>query len=212
MGDDCHNRPPKTTTGVVCRRACRVVARGARAPKSDSPLRPRAATLHWLTRERSHSDRVVTNRLGASIAAAHRIDQGRPRLLFAAVAAGDGVPVSVARGRWRVARRPSAPMGFSETSRIRSSRPSRTGEGYLDSQITRSAAHVRPAWRGCVALSTTGRPASTTRVYNHGAGGITDRYLARTRTGAAAIEDMQAIGDYIRAGLRGVHTLSENSS
>jgi hypothetical protein len=44
------------------------------------------------------------------------------------------------------------------------------------------------------------------RFYNHGAGGITDRYLARTRTGAAAIEDMQAIGDYIRANLRGVRT------
>jgi hypothetical protein len=45
------------------------------------------------------------------------------------------------------------------------------------------------------------------RFYNHGAGGITDRYLARTRTGAAAIEDMQAIGDYIRAYMCGVHTL-----
>jgi integrase len=48
------------------------------------------------------------------------------------------------------------------------------------------------------------------RFYNHGAGGITDRYLARTRAGAAAIEDMQAIGDYIRACLRGVHALSSD--
>jgi integrase len=49
------------------------------------------------------------------------------------------------------------------------------------------------------------------RFYNHGAGGITDRYLTRTRTGAAAIEDMQAIGDYIRASLRSSgHPLSSD--
>jgi hypothetical protein len=48
------------------------------------------------------------------------------------------------------------------------------------------------------------------RFYNHGAGGITDRCLTRTRTGAAAIEDMQAIGDYIRANLRGVHMPSND--
>jgi len=48
------------------------------------------------------------------------------------------------------------------------------------------------------------------RFYNHGAGGITDRYLMRTRAGAAAIEDMQAIGDYIRANMRNANTPHAN--